>query len=327
MKKTMTTRAARRLLCAGLLAALAAGAAAQPGDYPQGPVTLVVPFPAGSVTDAQMRALAQEAGKRLGQPIVILNKPGATGTLGPATMARTNKPDGYTISAIASSLTGLPHMQKVSYDPLKDFSYIISVTGYSFALIVPKSSPIKTLDDYVATARAQPGKLTYASSGIGGGTHLAMAQFSACSKIELNHITFKGGADATAAFLGGHVDSQADGAWGALADNGQARPLLILTPNRVPQYPDVPTLKEKCPTVSVDGQVIGIAGPAGMPAEVVRKLHDAFKAAMAEPSFEQALKSAKQQPIYMGSQAYADYMRKNFEDKKVLVQAIGLYAH
>lgn len=324
MKKN--TPLARRTLCAGLLALLGAGAAAQ-GDYPSGPVTLIVPFPAGSVTDAQMRALAQEAGKRLGQPVVVLNKPGATGTLGPATMAKTSKPDGYTISAIASSLTGLPHMQKVAYDPLKDFSYIVSVTGYSFALVVPKNSPIQTLDDYVAAARAQPGRISYASSGIGGGTHLAMSQFSGCSKIELNHITFKGGADATAAFLGGHVDSQADGAWGALVDNGQARPLLVLTPNRVPQYPDVPTLKEKCPDVSVDAQVIGIAGPAGMPAEVVRKLHDAFKAAMAEPTFEQALKSAKQQPIYMGSQAYTDYMHKNFEDKRVLVKAIGLYVN
>lgn len=322
----MTTPCARRALCAGLLALLGAGAMAQ-GDYPGGPVTLIVPFPAGSVTDAQMRVLAQEAGKRLGQPVVVLNKPGATGTLGPATMARTSKPDGYTLSAIASSLTGLPHMQKVAYDPLKDFSYILSVTGYSFALVVPRSSPIQTLDDYVAAARAQPGKVSYASSGIGGGTHLAMSQFAACSRIELNHITFKGGADATAAFLGGHVDSQADGAWGALADNGQARPLLVLTPTRVPQYPDVPTLKEKCPDAAVDGQVIGIAGPAGLPAEVVRKLHDAFKAAMAEPAFEQALRAAKQQPIYMGSQAYTDYMHRNFEDKRVLVKAIGLYVN
>nr|WP_145549603.1 tripartite tricarboxylate transporter substrate binding protein [Variovorax boronicumulans] len=323
MKKTAI---ARRALCAGLLALVGTGAAAQ-ADYPHAPITLIVPFPAGSVTDAQMRALAQEAGKRLGQPVVVLNRPGATGTLGPASMARTNKPDGYTISAIASSLTGLPHMQKVAYDPLKDFSYIVSVTGYSFALVVPANSPIQSLDDYVATARAQPGKLSYASSGIGGGTHLAMAQFAACSQIELNHITFKGGADATAAFLGGHVASQADGAWGALVDNGQARPLLVLTPNRLPQYPDVPTLKEKCPDAAVDGQVIGIAGPAGMPAEVVRRLHDAFKAAMAEPAFEQALRAAKQQPIYMGSQAYTDYMHKNFEDKRVLVKAIGLSIH
>lgn len=325
---TTTTPPAVRRLCTGLLAALlAGGATAQVGDYPHAPVTLIVPFPAGSVTDAQMRALAQEAGKRLGQPVVVVNKPGATGTLGPATMARTNKPDGYTVSAVASSLTGLPHLQKVGYDPVRDFSYIIGVTGYSFALTVPKHSPIRTLDDYVAAARAQPGRLTYASSGIGGGTHLAMSQFAACSHIDLNHITFKGGADATAAFLGGHVDSQADGAWGALADNGQARPLLILTPHRVPQYPDVPTLKEKCPDVSVDAQVVGIAGPAGMPVAVVRKLHDAFKAAMAEPAFEQALRSAKQQPLYLGSQAYADTMRQNFEDKKVLVKAIGLYAH
>lgn len=319
-----TARHLTALLLATVVPLTATLNAAAQDRYPEAPITLIVPFPTGSVTDAQMRALSGEASKRLGQPIVIVNKPGATGTLGPSAMAKTAKPDGYTLSVIPSSLVGLPHIQKVNYDPIKDFSYIISVSGYTFGLIVRKDAPWKNLDEYIAHARANPGKMTFASSGIGGGTHLAMAQFGMCEKISLNHITFKGGADATVALLGGHVDSQADGAWGPLVDSGQARPMLILTPNRVPQYPDVPTLKERCPDVSVDAQVIGIAGPRGLDPKVVQKVHDAYKAAMTSDNFVAALKSAKQLPIYMSAKDYGAYMEKTFYDKKVLVKAIGL---
>ncbi len=316
------------LMAAGVVAAAlfgAAGAQAQ-GAYPDQPVTLILPFPAGSVTDNQMRAISQEAGKRLGQQIVVVNKPGATGTLGPSTMAKTAKPDGYTLSVVPSSLVGLPHIQKVSYDALKDFTYIIGLTGYSFGLIVRKDSPVKNLDEYIAQAKAAPGNVTFASSGIGGGTHLAMAQLELCEKIKLSHITFKGGADATVALLGGHVASQADGAWAPLVDSGQARLLMILTPNRVPQYPDVKTLKERCPDVSVDAQVIGIAGPRGMDPKVTQKIHDAFRDAMASDGFNNALKAAKQLPIYMSSRDYTAYMEKTFADKAALVKAVGIQA-
>lgn len=314
--------------CRSALAGVAAlvfvaGSAAQ-GSYPDSPITLIVPFPAGSVTDSQIRVISQEAGKRLGQQIVIHNKPGATGTLGPSTMAKTAKPDGYTLSVVPSSLVGLPHIQKVSYDPTKDFSYIIGLTGYSFGLIVRDDSPIKTLDDYVARAKAQPGELTFASSGIGGGTHLAMAQFEQCQKIKLSHITFRGGADATVALLGGHVDSQADGAWGAQVDGGKARLLFLLTPNRVPQFASTPTLKQLCPDVQVDAQVVGIAGPRGMDPLVMRKIHDAYKTSMDSEAFQKSLAAAKQIPIYLSSKDYANYMEATFAAKGKLVKSMGL---
>jgi tripartite-type tricarboxylate transporter receptor subunit TctC len=296
-------------------------------EYPKlRPIQLVVPFPAGSVTDAQIRAIAPEASKRLGQQIVIVNRPGATGTLGPASVAKTAAPDGYTLSVVPSSLVGLPHMQKVSYDALKDFSYVIGLTGYSFGLIVRKDSPIKTLSDYIAHAKAKPGTITFASSGIGGGTHLAMAQFEQCQDVKLSHVTFKGGADATVALLGGHIDSQADGAWGAQVDNGHGRLLLLLTPNRPAQFASTPTLKELCPGVQVDAQVIGIAGPAGMPAPVVQKIHDAFKDAMGTEGFQRSLSNAKQVPIYLSTTDYTQYMTTTFGAKAQLVKSMGLGA-
>jgi tripartite-type tricarboxylate transporter receptor subunit TctC len=327
----MTTKSTRPTtlrtgLTALAIALLATSAVQAQGIYPNQPVSLIVPFPAGSVTDNMFRAISLEASKRLGQQIVIINKPGATGTLGPSTMAKTAKPDGYTLSVVPSSLVGLPHIQKVSYDALKDFTYIIGLTGYTFGLIVRNDSPVKNLDEYIAQAKAAPGNVTFASSGIGGGTHLAMAQLELCEKIKLSHITFKGGADATVAMLGGHVASQADGAWAPLVDAGQARLLMILTPNRVPQYPDVKTLKERCPDVSVDAQVIGIAGPRDMVPQVAQKIHDAFRDAMGSEGFTNSMKAAKQLPIYLSGKDYTAYMEKTFADKGALVKVIKLTA-
>lgn len=318
--------ALRKRLTVLALALFTAAAAQAQSSYPDQSISLIVPFPAGSVTDNLIRAISQDAAKRLGQQIVILNKPGATGTLGPATMAKTAKPDGYTLSVVPSSLVGLPHIQKVSYDALKDFSYIIGLTGYTFGLVVRKDSPVKNVEEYIAQAKAAPNSMTFASSGIGGGTHLAMAQLELCEKIKLSHITFKGGADATVALLGGHVASQADGAWAPLVDSGQARLLMVLTPNRVPQYPDVRTLKERCPDVSVDAQVVGIAGPRGMDPKIAQKIHDAFRDAMGSEGFTNSLKAAKQLPIYLSSKDYTAYMEKTFADKSALVKLIGLTA-
>lgn len=319
------TKAALRMALV-LATGLSSAAMAQTdSDYPRlRPIQLIVPFPAGSVTDAQIRAIAPEAGRRLGQQIVIINRPGATGTLGPSSVAKGSAPDGYTLSVVPSSLVGLPHMQKVSYDALKDFTYIIGLTGYSFGLIVRNESPIKTLDEYISKAKSAPDSLSFASSGIGGGTHLAMAQLEQCKHIKLNHVTFKGGADATVALLGGHVDSQADGAWGAQVDNGHARLLLLLTPSRPEKFASTPTLNEICPGVQVDAQVIGIAGPAGMSPAVVKRIHDAFKDAMPSEEFQRSLSNAKQLPIYMSSKDYRQYMVSTFAAKEQLVKSMGL---
>lgn len=313
----------------GMAVAFWLGAAGLPavhaqGTFPDAAITLILPFPAGSVTDAQMRALSLEAGRKLGQQIVIVNKPGATGTLGPSTMAKTARPDGYTLSVVPSSLVGLPHMQKVNYDPLKDFTYIIGITGYSFALAVQKDAPWKNIQEFLAYARANPGKATYGSAGIGGGNHLAMAQLERCQNAPFTHVPFKGGAEVTVALLGAQIDSMADGSWGQLSDSGRARPLLILTPSRVADYPDIPTLKDLCPDVYVDAQEIGIAGPHGMDPQVVQKIHNAFRDSMATEAFAAALKSAKQVPLYLSARDYTGYMETTFVQKGKLVKLMDL---
>jgi tripartite-type tricarboxylate transporter receptor subunit TctC len=135
-----------------------ASAWAQSGDYPARPVTLIVPFPAGGPTDRHMRTLADIAGKQLGQPIIVENKPGAGGTLGPGAMARTAKPDGYTITQFPMSMLRMAHMQKTAWNPVTDFTYIIGVSGYTFGFTVRSDSPYKSFNEYIAAARKSPAR-------------------------------------------------------------------------------------------------------------------------------------------------------------------------
>ncbi len=170
VKKSITLLGAITLL--GILSSPIAAA-----DFPTRPVTLIVPFLAGTSTDVFLRVLAEATAKHLGQPIIVENKPGGAGTVGPATMAASAKPDGYTIASMLVTMFRYPHMMKVSFDPLKDFTYILNVSGYCFGVVVKADAPWKTFDELVAYAKANPGKVTYATPGTGGTTHITMEMF------------------------------------------------------------------------------------------------------------------------------------------------------
>ena len=225
--------------------AVLAPATALAQAYPSKPVTLVVPWPAGGATDIAMRAIAEGAAKHLGQNIAIDNKPGASGTLGPAVMAATGKPDGYTIAQMPITVMRLPLMQKTTWDAIKDFTYIVHLTGYTFGITTKADSPFKSWKDVVEFAKANPGKVTYATPGAGTSLHIGMEQIAAKSGIKLTQVPFKGNAESNAAVLGGHTMLQADGTgWKALVDAGQLRLLAIWTPERSKNWPDTPTLTE-----------------------------------------------------------------------------------
>ena len=167
---------------------LTTGAPAQAQDFPTKPVTFIVPWPAGGSTDLAVRALADATQKHLGQPIVIDNKPGAAGTLGPAQMAANAKPDGYTIAQIPITVFRLPFMTKVTFDPNKDFTYIAGLTAYTFGVVVKSDSQWKTFKDLVAYAKANPGKVKYGSPGTGTSLHIGMEQIAKQSGGTYNHI-------------------------------------------------------------------------------------------------------------------------------------------
>ena len=188
--------------------------------FPSRPIKLICPWPAGGPTDAVMRAIAESAGKTLGGTVIVENKGGAGGTLGAIELVNA-KPDGYTLSQMPLGIFRIPHMQKVQFDPLKDFTYIACLTGYTFGLVVRADSPIMNIKDLVAFAKANPGKFTYGSTGAGTTPHLVIEEFSQRAGIKLQHIPYKGNADGMAALLGGHVMSHSDSTgWAPHVDSG-----------------------------------------------------------------------------------------------------------
>lgn len=322
MRHKASTITRRTVLATG--AALAAAGPAFGQSYPSKAITLIVPWPPGGSTDVSMRAMAEVAAKQLGQQIVIDNKPGASGTLGPATMAATAKPDGYTIAQLPISVFRLPYMQKTAFDPVKDFTYIVHVTGYTFGVVVKKDSKYQTFKDLVEAARANPGKITYATPGAGTSLHITMEQIAAKAGIKWTQVPFKGGAETSAAVLGGHVEATADSTgWGPLVDAGELRLLCTWGATRTKKWPNVPTLTELGYDLIADSP-FGIGGPKGMDPAVVKKLHDAFKAAVADPGVIGTLDKLDMAPRYMDTASYHKFAMDTIKEQKELIERLGL---
>ena len=314
------------LLGAAAAAALPAGALRAQGAFPNRPITMIVPWPAGGSTDRHLRTLAEIAGKHLGQNVVVENKPGAGGTLGPSTMALTAKPDGYTIAQYPMGMLRIPHMQKVPWHPLNDFTHIIGVSGYTFGFTVKADSPYKTFNDYIEAARKNPGKVDYGSTGIGTSPHLLMEELAANAKVQLTHVPFKGNADLQQALLGGHVQAQSDATgWDKFVDSGQMRLLVTFGEQRTKRWPDVPTAKDLGYGV-VSSSPYGLVGPKGMEPAVVKTLHDAFKKAMDDPKHMEVLAQLNQEVWYRNGEDYAAWSRETYARDKALIDRLGLAA-
>jgi tripartite-type tricarboxylate transporter receptor subunit TctC len=285
---------------------------------------LIVPWTAGGSTDVVMRAVAGAAARKLGQPIVIENKPGVAGTLGPATMAHTAKPDGYTIAQVSIPLFRLPLMQKTNWDPEKDFTYIINLMGYTFGITAGAQTPFKSWGDVVEYAKKNPGKLSYGSPGQSTTPHLGMEQIQALAGIQLIHVPFKSSPESNTAVVGGHTQLQVDGSgFKPIVESGKARLLAVWTEKRAKRWPDVPTLKELGYPLVIDAP-IGLAGPRGMDPKIVAKLHDAFRAALDDPEVQRVMADFEMVLNYMGTQDYRKYLLEQQAREKGLVKKLGL---
>jgi len=325
---TPTSLTRRGLLLAAACAAALAGvhAPAQAQAYPSKPVTLIVPWPAGGSTDRHLRALAELASKHLGQQIIIDNKPGGGGTLGPGTMALTAKPDGYTIAQYPLGMLRIPHMQKTPWHPLNDFTFIIGVSGYTFGFTVRSDSPYKSFNDYIEAARKSPGALNYGSTGTGSSPHLLMEELAGNAKVQLTHVPFKGNADLQQALLGGHVMAQSDASgWDKFVDGGQMRLLVTFGEQRTKRWPQVPTAKELGYGV-VSTSPYGLVGPKGMDPAVVQALHDAFKKAMDDPKHLELLDQLNQAMWYRNGADYRAWAVETYAKDKALIERLGLAA-
>jgi len=319
----MTRNATATVLAAGLALVAWAGAA-QAQSFPARPVTLIVPWPAGGTTDVGMRALASATEKHLGQSIVIENRPGGSGTLGPGQMAATAKPDGYTVAQIPITVFRFPFMQKTTFDPRTDFTYIIGVSGYTFGVVVNESAPWRTFPELMADAKANPGKINYGSPGTGTSLHIAMEQIAKRQGIKWTHVPFKGNAETMNALLGGHIHAVADSSgWAQLVNAGRFRLLVTWGAERAKNWPDVPTLRD----IGIDmvsNSPFGIAGPKGMEPSVVKVLHDAFKKGLEDPSYAEAMARLDQELFYLGSEDYRKFALAQIEEAKRFIAELGL---
>lgn len=305
------------------LPALGLSAKAQPAGFPSRPIKLLVAFPPGGPTDLTMRSLADGASRVLGQPVIIENKSGAGGTL-PAQMLQSSTPDGYTLAQIPLGVFRLPYTTKINWDPVKDLSYIINVTGYAFGVVVPMDSPIKDWADFVRFARANPGTLSYGSTGTLTSPHLTMELIAQQLGIQLLHIPYKGSADLAQAISGGHLMAAADSTgFAPLVEAGKLRVLNTWGETRLAKFPTAPTLKELGINI-VQNSPFGIAGPRGTPPDVVKRLHDAFKQSMEQPGFLTALERYDMLPIYKSSAEYGKFAEVTFAREKALIEKLGL---
>jgi tripartite-type tricarboxylate transporter receptor subunit TctC len=279
------------LLALATLALTAIGPAYAQSDYPSRPIKIIVPWPAGGATDNVARVVAQKLTPVLGQPVVVENRPGATGTIGTQAVIQ-SPPDGYTLLFMAASLhTFSPHLMKdMKFDTVADITPISISVQFPYVLTVNADGPYKTVNDLVRAAKAQPGKLAYGSFGIGSGPNIVTELFKQQTGTEILHVPYKGGSQVTAALLGGEIPFMIDSLPSPLGQikGGKLRALAVTGRDRSPVVPDVPTLKES--GVNIEAIIwLGLGGPPKLPPEIVAKLFDGMKQVARDPEVQKRI--------------------------------------
>lgn len=314
-------------LCLALTLSFAAEGLAQESriaKYPDRPITFIQPLPAGGGNDVLTRLLCKEAEKDLGQPIIILNKPGGSLTIGAAALAA-SKPDGYTIGFTgASALLIMPFIEKLPYDPIKDFHQIMQWGAPTFGVTVKADSPFKRFGDIISYARENPNKLTYGTTGQIGLHFLIMDQIARKEKVQLRQVPFKGGIEVETALLGGHIDVAASEFGSAQIKAGKTRLLLLLREEHAAEYPETPVLKDLGYSDIAAPMIQGIAGPKGIPDEIAKKLEGAFTKAMKEPAFIKGMKDVGYSVLYRSGKDSSDYIAKNHKFFEKYLKELGL---
>lgn len=287
------------------------------------PVTVYNPFAAGGVTDVHLRLLGETAGKILGQQVIVDVKPGAAGTLAPA-MLLNAKPDGHAIACMSINSLRYPHYQQTNWNPLRDFTYIIGLSGYTLGIVVRSDAPWKSLEELLEAGRKEPEKYNYGTSGVGGTGQLMMIEIEQVAGSRFTHVPYKGGAEWMQALLSGQVHFLADASqWAPFVDNGQCRILALATEQRIPRYKEAPTLIER--GIKVVGQSpYGLVGPKDLPPATVEALHLAFKEAMADPRVKELLDKYIQAEWYKSPAEYRAFAEKYYVDVKPLLVKAGL---
>lgn len=323
---SIAKRIATVAVSAGLV--MASAAAWAQSDYPNRPIKLIVGFAPGGSTDIIGRIVAQKLGERLGQTIVVENRAGAGGTIGADATAKA-PPDGYTLTLGTTSTHAIAAgvYSKLPYNPVTDFTPISLVAITPYLLVVNPQVQARNLNEFLALAKSQPGKLNYASAGNGTATHLAMEMLKDAAKIDVVHIPYKGNAPADAAILAGDVQV-VFGSMPALLQNAKAnkvRPLAVGTGARSPALPDVPTVAEQGYPGFEAALWLGIMGPANMPKPIADRLHKEIVAIVATPEFKASMDANGADPISSKSpDEFREMLRGQVDKYGKITKAIGI---
>ena len=325
----MTKRQTLALLACALASATlpAAHAQAPAASWPSKPIRWVVPFPPGGAMDAIARTLGEKAGKTLGQPFVIENKPGAGGNIGADFVAK-QPGDGYTLMITSIGMaTNKPLYGKLSYDPIKDFAPVSLLAVVSNVLVTNATQPdVKTAKDVIAAARKTPGKLTYASAGNGTSIHLAGEVFTSLAQVDMLHVPYKGSGPAVSDLLGGQVNYMFDSITSARPhiESGKLRALGVTTAKRSKTLPNVPTLAEAgLPGYEVSPW-FAVFMPAATPKDIVAKVNSALLEAMKDPDVVKRFETIGAEPVGSTPEEMAQHLARESERWTKLIQERGI---
>ncbi len=311
--------AAAVLLAAGSLQAFAQ-------EYPNKPVHVIITFPAGSATDIVGRVVAQKLSELWGQPVLPENRAGAGGSIGTAVVAK-SAPDGYTLLINSSAHAVNPAFYaKLPYDTLKDLVDIAPLAGQPNVLVVPPNSPIKSVADLIAAAKAKPGAINFASAGVGSGTHLNLEKFKLATGVSVTHIPYKGTPEVLGDLLSGRVDyyfAPISAAISAMR-SGKLRPLAVSTAKRSTQLPDVPTVAESGAPGFEFTLWFGLWAPAGTPANVVEKINRDVNRAIADPGVSAQLAKLGNDTMSMTPAEFGKFVRREIGDYAKVIKAAGI---
>lgn len=290
--------------------------------YPEKTITIIMPFGAGGTGDIILRVLADIIKDDLGKPVVVVNKPGSGGAVG-WTLLQSAKPDGYTIGYASNSLFLQTHRTKGSLN-YKNFDPVINLNSTPFAITVNANSPWKTLGDFIAYAKANPGKVRIGNAGSGAIWHLSAAAFADKAGIKVTHVPYKGGSKAAAALLGGHIEatSVATGDMTAILPTGKLRLLGIGSEDRDPFFPDIPTLKESGVDLAM-ANWRGVVTPKGVDKEKIAVLDAAFAKAVKDQKYIDFMKKQKLLSVFIGHAEFKDIYFKTGETLLTTLKAIG----
>lgn len=327
----------RRVVAAslrGIVASLCVNALmvgpARAADYPAKPVKIIVPFPAGSASDLRTRKLAEELGPRLGQPIVVDNRPGAAGSIGAGILARA-APDGYTLLYATNSILSVaPHVQgPTGFDPLRSFAPIVYLVDTPLLLVVPPSVNARSVQEFIALAKRQPNKLVYGTSGIGSIQHIGIEQFAELAGVRMVHVPYKGESEVLTGLLGGQLSM----GYCTLmvcqtyVKNGKLRALAITSAHRLSMVPDTPTLAESgMPGYEVQAAG-GLVAPAGTPPGVIDRLYKASLDAMKTPALIAWTEANGSEIVAASPDAFMTRIKRDYEAYGKIVQRLGLRAN